>query len=221
MPEKKELPQSVRASAKAKKRITILKAALTLFSTYGIENVSMEQISEKAEIGSATIYRYFPTKPELACQAALLLWQDLEQQYLPALKTEVYASLDGKEQLHTILNLFPAIYKEHTAFLRFLMDFDNYIQSAQIGQDQLTEYEGLIVSLKEYAEAAIRKGQEDGTISCSSPISELYFTIFHCMLSTTQKMALQGNLLPMDLIVSGEAQLNLLIQLLLAGLSTR
>ncbi len=209
----------VRETAKAKKRLEILRAALELFSACGIENVSMEQVSAKAGIGSATIYRYFPTKAELASGAALLLWKDMEHQYLPSLMTEAFSSLNGKEQLREILLLFPAIYEEHPDFLRFLMDFDNYIQSSGMAKAHLSDYEGLIGSLKGYAEAAIEKGLSDHTLFFTASVEEIYFTIFHCMLSTTQKIAVQGDLLTMDLQVSGKTQLDLLVTLLIKGLS--
>ncbi len=209
----------VREMAKAKKRMGILRAALELFSSCGIENVSMEQVSAKAGIGSATIYRYFPAKAELAAGAALLLWKDMEQQYLPSLMTEAFSSLNGREQLREILLLFPAIYEEHPSFLRFLMDFDNYIQSSGMAKTQLSDYEGLIGSLKGYAEAAIEKGLSDHTLFFTVSVEEIYFTVFHCMLSTTQKIAVQGDLLTMDLQVPGKTQLDLLITLLMKGLS--
>lgn len=219
--QQKEIKQKagVRETAKAKKRLEILRAALELFSACGIENVSMEQVSAKAGIGSATIYRYFPTKADLASGAALLLWKDMEHQYLPSLMTEAFSSLNGREQLREILLLFPVIYEEHPAFLRFLMDFDNYIQCSGMAKAQLSDYEGLIGSLKGYAEAAIEKGLSDHTLFFTASVEEIYFTVFHCMLSTTQKIAVQGDLLTMDLKVSGKMQLDLLVTLLIKGLS--
>lgn len=43
-------------------RAAILDAALQLFEAHGFEQATMEQIAERAEIGIATLYRYFPTK---------------------------------------------------------------------------------------------------------------------------------------------------------------
>lgn len=43
-------------------RTAILEAALDLFSEQGFDPTTMEQIAARAEVGIATLYRYFPTK---------------------------------------------------------------------------------------------------------------------------------------------------------------
>jgi AcrR family transcriptional regulator len=43
-------------------REQIIDVALELFFTRGYEQTTMEQIAERAEVGSTTLYRYFPTK---------------------------------------------------------------------------------------------------------------------------------------------------------------
>ncbi len=47
-------------------RARILDVALDLFMTHGFAGTSMEQIAERAEVGSTTLYRYFPSKDHLA-----------------------------------------------------------------------------------------------------------------------------------------------------------
>jgi AcrR family transcriptional regulator len=39
---------------------------MELFSTRGFDETTMEQIAEQAEVGSTTLYRYFPSKHHLA-----------------------------------------------------------------------------------------------------------------------------------------------------------
>ena len=43
----------------------ILEQGFELFSKEGIDNVTMNNIADKAEIGVASLYRYFSTKEEL------------------------------------------------------------------------------------------------------------------------------------------------------------
>lgn len=43
-------------------RAAILEAALTLYDRNGFDQTTMEQVAEAAQIGIATLYRYFPTK---------------------------------------------------------------------------------------------------------------------------------------------------------------
>lgn len=52
----------------ARTREAILDAALHLFVDQGYEATTMEEIAESAEVGSSTLYRYFPTKESLLTQ---------------------------------------------------------------------------------------------------------------------------------------------------------
>mgnify|MGYP000405825816 CR=1 FL=1 len=60
----------------------ILSAALTLFCEKGIEETSIEDIAGKAEVGPATVYRYFETKAEVAIQGGILYWREVSEKYL-------------------------------------------------------------------------------------------------------------------------------------------
>jgi AcrR family transcriptional regulator len=58
----------------------LIDVALELFFTQGYEQTTMEQVAERAEVGSTTLYRYFPTKD------LLLLHQLPEFDWGPALR---------------------------------------------------------------------------------------------------------------------------------------
>lgn len=52
----------------AQTREVILETALPLFLEHGYESTTMEQIAERADIGTSTLYRYFPTKDTLVLE---------------------------------------------------------------------------------------------------------------------------------------------------------
>ena len=52
----------------ARTRDLILDTALPLFLEQGYEATTMEQIAERAQIGTSTLYRYFPTKDLLVLE---------------------------------------------------------------------------------------------------------------------------------------------------------
>ena len=210
----------VRAAAKQERHSHILDCAVKLYCAQGIEATSMEQVSSAAAIGSATIYRYFPTKTDLVLAAALHVWEEKSAQFVPMFATQSYQSACGREQLSSILDLFLVLYGQSADFLRFLQAFDSYIAGSCLNMN-LSDYEALLTDLKQYAVAALKKGQTDGSLHFTESADEVYFTIFHAMLSTTQKLALQGELLSMDAAVSGKTQIMLLKKLLIAGLSTQ
>ena len=49
----------------ARTRQTMAAVALELFLRNGFDETTMEQIAERAEVGTTTLYRYFPTKDQL------------------------------------------------------------------------------------------------------------------------------------------------------------
>ena len=63
-----------------RKKESIRKAALELFSAHGVQKVSIAEIAQKAKVSQVTIYNYFGSKDELLKQVILfLLYQRLQQ----------------------------------------------------------------------------------------------------------------------------------------------
>jgi AcrR family transcriptional regulator len=50
----------------ARTRALIADAAYALFAEQGYEDTTMEQVADRADVGTSTLYRYFPTKELLA-----------------------------------------------------------------------------------------------------------------------------------------------------------
>ncbi|KHE73221.1 TetR/AcrR family transcriptional regulator, partial [Halobacillus sp. BBL2006] len=50
---------------KERKKTNILNAAYGLFSTYGVQKVSIQEIAQKAQVSQVTIYNYFGGKDQL------------------------------------------------------------------------------------------------------------------------------------------------------------
>jgi AcrR family transcriptional regulator len=56
---------SIREEKKKKTKQAIMDAAITLFSTNGFENTSIEELAKVAGVGKGTVYGYFQTKTEI------------------------------------------------------------------------------------------------------------------------------------------------------------
>ena len=198
----------------------ILDVAFELFSTRGIEPVTMNDIAQKAKIGVASLYRYFETKEILVVRTATHIWSTRMEDVLPNLVKPKYTNANGYAQLEVIFSLFIKLYEKQTPFLRFVYLFDAYAVKEKIPKDKMSNYESVILLIKQIISVAIQKGIEDGSISgkyakCGDA---LYFTLIHTFFSTAQKLALSGNLLDMDSQMNGAKQLTLLADILLAGL---
>jgi AcrR family transcriptional regulator len=196
----------------------ILECTYDLFSN-GIDPVTMDKIAENAEIGVASLYRYFSTKDQLAIEVATFAWKREEELFQKNFDSEKYSTLSGIEQLHTLLNTFPELFKTEGKFFRFIYYFDAYIKRQSVPPQQLTSYEATIMNTQKMAVAAIAKGKQDGTIHTDNVSDEeLYFTVTHAIFSLAQKLSLSGEMLYMDKDIPELRQLELLVDLILNSL---
>jgi len=70
----------LRERKKAKTRALIQACALRLFAEQGYVETSIEQIAEAAEVSPSTVFRYFPTKPDL------VIYDDLDERMIEAFR---------------------------------------------------------------------------------------------------------------------------------------
>lgn len=210
-------------SARNDRLVRIYNAAFELFSDNGFEDITMNAIAAKAEIGVASLYRYFSTKEDLAIDTAIYAWKNQGLEY-SHLFDEDFTNKTGLEQLKMALDYFPKQFENNMAFFRFIYYFDSFIKNEKVFPDRLKNYESQIVSVKDIIVSMIEKGLVDGSIDAEkikafgANVDELYFTITHSLFSTAQKLSLAGNMLNMNSEVPPKRQLELLIKMILESL---
>ena len=197
----------------------ILAAAFKLFSSAGIEPVAMTDIAKKAEIGVASLYRYFSTKDEIAIRTAIWAWEKQISEIYTSINTDEYKNGNGLFRLSIIFSLFKKLYISQQEFLRFIYFFDSYAVNSGIKQERMIEYENVIGKVQMIVADAIKLGLKDNSINKKyiDKTEDLYFTLMHSFFSTAQKLTLSENLLAMNEKSKGSDQLDLLSELLLNG----
>lgn len=106
------------AQNKAKKRLSILKAAQEVFLSEGYVQANMDKISEVAQVTKQTVYRYFPSKIDLFKATLEQMGEDSGPDFLVHLKEDdtrqaLYKFADGFIRAH--------LSKEHLATFRLLV----------------------------------------------------------------------------------------------------
>ena len=198
----------------------ILEQGFELFSKEGIDNVTMNNIADKAEIGVASLYRYFSTKEELAIQCATKMWQKEKEKAIDIFTSEKYLEKTGKDQLEEILNYFETSFDTTQDFYRFIYYFDSYIKRQNIESSNLQNYENTIEEITQIAFQAIEKGFSDGSIFYpNGNIQTLTLTVMHSFFSLAQKLSLSGGMLSQDISNPPKNQLEILKNLILSSLS--
>jgi len=208
--QKRKLEQE---NIKNQKMEDVIGAALKVFCEHGIDNTKMTDIAEQAQIGIASLYRYFKTKPEIAIEAACRLWQEEIEAINEFSSVKVQCAVTGREQVETILQLFLELYYYHKEFLKFLDEFDRYIVKEQVPLEKLKEYEKSIIDLKTVMITAIERGRTDGSIRKDFNAEAYYFSTTHALMTLCQKVVLRGKMLESDDIIKGEQQIQLIIEM--------
>jgi Transcriptional regulator len=208
--QKRKLEQE---NIKNQKMEEVLNAALKVFCKQGIDNTKMTDIAEEAEIGIASLYRYFKTKPDIAVEVGCRLWQDMIMALTDLLYTKVQKASNGRDRVETILQLFLELYHNHQEFLKFIDEFDRYVVKEQVSLEKLKIYEKSIIDLKSVMMTAIESGRRDGTIRKDFDAEAYYFSTTHVLMTLCQKLLLRGKVLESDDIIQGEQQIQMIIDM--------
>lgn len=198
---------------KEQRKDEVVVAAIEVFKRKGIENTKMTDVAEEAQIGVASIYRYYKTKPELVIAAATLFWKQEIDGLYHRFASGSFVAASGIEQVRIILEGFCHLYKAHPAFLKFLHEFDSYVVKEGIAPDKLSAYETSIINLKGHIGSAFQVGVADGSINPAINYEVFYDTITHTLMSLCQKLLLRGDIISSDKAVDGETQIRMVIDM--------
>jgi AcrR family transcriptional regulator len=93
----------------AKTKNKLLKAALEVFSEYGVDAATIDDITQRADLGKGTFYRYFSDKSEIM---AILVEQAIEKLIEKLQKVELAVTIETA--LEDIINVHCRFFMEHT-----------------------------------------------------------------------------------------------------------
>ena len=161
--------------------------AAELYLTVGIGNAKMTDIAEKAQMGVASLYRYFGTKQLFTVKVGSYIWKKTMKKLEPLYTGGEYLAKTGFEQVTALLNIFHTLLEEHRPFLRFVSEFDVFVIREHLGIGQLTEYESCSMNMLPVVSAAMRKGVEDGTIRPDVDAKAFYDAITDALLGMCEK----------------------------------
>ena len=101
--------------------------------------------------------------------------------------------------------------------------FDSYIVQQKIAPTRLSEYEEKIKEFQTIIISAFNKGLEDSSIVLPKDknVMDVYYTFMHSLFGLAQKLSVAGNMLDMDLEVSGSGQIELLSEIVISQLKNK
>lgn len=190
-----------------------LVSAYWLFLEKGIDAVSLADVAKAAEIAPTSLYRYFGNKLNLVLQCGTLFWKQTMMVNNPVRSVPDYAQKTGYEQTVLLMESFVRAYCEYPQHLRFLRNFDLYLERAQVPREALGEYDAALSGWKQIAKDALEHGQRDGTLRTDIDFVQIYYAVTHALLVLAERLACQPVLLDSDLELPPEEQLETIVRM--------
>lgn len=167
----------------------ILDVGFKLFAERGIGQVILPEVAKAADVGNATLFRYFPTKTELVIAIATRKWESFIKWHNSLLTSEETQNLTGAEYLKFFLDSFLELYRNHKDILRFNYDFNSFVRSAEWTDEQKQPYLQMVDALGRQFHDLYERGMRDGTLNAEIPEQTMFSSVFHIMLAAITRYA--------------------------------
>lgn len=199
-------------SLKDAKKNFLVDIATDLFMCRSIQDVTIKDIAISAQVGEATIYRYFGKKQTLVVQSAMKL-----QQAVNAESFKLNEGKNGFEKIKIFYFSYLQIFDSHPDFFKFINDFDAYMAGEQ--GDEMDSYESVVGQYKTAYMKAYQEGLKDGSIKAQNNIEMFYYSTTHALLELCKKLSIKKAVLSQDNLVEKRTQIQCLVDIILSALN--
>ena len=111
-------------------REKLIDASKELFLKNSIASVTIQDIAVKANIGEATVYRYFKKKVNLVVACATSMSEEVTKDYFIVNENDT-----GFEAIKRFYEIYLYVYDKDINYFKFLNDFDSYIEQESKSPD--------------------------------------------------------------------------------------
>ena len=198
----------------AGRRERILKAGFRLFSEKNIDKVPMNDVADAAEVGIATLYRYYLTKTELVLGISTDIWTKYVNEDYQTLQDAIKTDMTAAQEYEYMLDAFIDLYRNHKDILRFNQFFNIYVQNENIPEEQMKSYLDMIDMLKNRFHEVYEKGLSDRTLNSEYTEQSIFSSTMHIMLAAVTRYAV-GLVYVMEDAPEPETELLLLKEMLM------
>ncbi len=189
----------------------VVDVATKLFLQDSINTVTIKDIAVEADLGEATIYRYFSNKENIILACVFKLMDDIAANYF-----KLSQGKTGFDKLSIFYNSFLDVFKNDPDFFFFLKEFDAFLYANKV--KNLKAFERDINQYKIYFTNAYDLGLQDGSIKEVKNIDVFYFATTHSILELCKKLSLKRALLTQDKTIKKTLEIQCLINLILQSL---
>lgn len=201
-----------RSDGKQQRLYTILESAERIFSQKGIEKSTMQDVASEANIGIATLFRYFPRKEKLIVAVATRMLEPM----LDYFKYVADLPLTCLEKIEMLFDFF--IQDQNHLSIIFMVNFESYASHLNEPVEDVLDFNTLNRKIWHEYSRIIQNGVEDGSIRAGLPVKETLITLMNSFALFSRKLTMKKNILLLESDLDSDKQLELLKQIFLEHL---
>lgn len=214
-----EIREKEREEIKDQRLNTILNAGMNLFLEEGLAEVHMKDVARKAGVSRATLYRYYPSKEDLALAIEHHLYRDvLVPEFSPGILS---FSGNGYEKIENYLLTFVGIIESHPELFKLSGAMDHYFNYRQKPEDTARKMKTIFKDdpTVEFLKSALREGMDDGSLRSDMDERLTAYTIDQTIISLGQRVASRKEEMTLEFnLESPERMVMVFVRTILAGL---
>lgn len=177
--------KSEKQIAKEKERNQrIIDTAFRIFVEKKIEVVSMEEIAREAGVGRATLFRCYPSKPELVIAVCGAKWKAYFDKLDESRPLSSVHDIPAIDRFIFTLDGYIDMYQNHKDLLQYNDNFNHYIIHQNVNSEKLEEFHQSLYSMNTRLHWMYEKAKEDKTLRTDIPEEEFFRVTFHSMMAT-------------------------------------
>lgn len=166
-------------------RERILEEAEKQFIEKGINGTQMKDIAETLVINRRTLYRYYPTKDDLAFAVEIIIMKQFKKYF----SFEVHETGTGLEKIKHYFETIDVDEIKH--LMKYLAEFDSYFQDDYPSKELEDEYIELIRPESDILYKYCQLGFDDGSLRSDFTPLQLYQFITHNFLALFQRVLIR------------------------------
>ncbi|MWV45186.1 TetR family transcriptional regulator [Paenibacillus sp. HJL G12] len=190
----------------------MIEAAERVFNRKGLDKATMQDISTEAQMGVATVFRYFPKKDKIIVAVATKIVESQLQTF------EEVVSRPGTcyEKLERMLDVFIGfIGKEHSENTKLIEAFESYAAQSREPLEDISIYNDALGRIKSALSRIVEDGVNDGSLRSDLPLDEVLATMNNAFGLFAKKLSLQSSIPMLESDIDPARQLEILKDMVL------
>ncbi|NWL86194.1 MULTISPECIES: TetR/AcrR family transcriptional regulator [unclassified Paenibacillus] len=193
----------------------VIEAAEEVFKERGIDQTTMQNIADRACVGVATVFRFFPKKEKLVVAVATRNLETVLHTFQAIAQTQ--ASCYKKISL-LFDDFITLLDSDDSSNVKLLENFESYAAYYKEPIEDIDIFNKIYRQISDVFSTIIQQGIEDGSIRNDIPVEKVLTTVVNTFGNFARKLSLQKNILTVEPDLDPKEQLLILKDILLSYL---